>query len=266
MLIFPHLATGALAQYPIRKIISQRSIESVLEDGTRIVTPDRTGRYIQWTIPFKALSDQEADSLRAFFGVTQGKLLPFVFLDPTSNLLMSSEDFASDAWSTNSLDLQKGLRDAMGNSAAFRLHNATSLDQSVTQLTQIPGAAHTCFSIYLRSDTPGTALLCRRAGGLLQTITVSTRPDWQRYFIVGNFQNSLDPTTYSLVLSAGTNLDASGAQVDAQGTPSPYMASGRVSNVFTNARFDMSELAINATGPNRNDCAVSIRASLVPGN
>ena len=64
---------------------------------------------------------------------------------------------------------------------------------------------------------------------------------------------------------AGAALEIFGPQVDAQVNPSAYVVSTGLSNVIPNARFDMKQIDVTATGPNRSTCVVSIRSNLPTG-
>jgi hypothetical protein len=151
MLIFPQLSTGTSAQYPIGKILSQRSVLSGMEDGTVIALSDSTANYLRWKVVLQDLSDLEAKSVTDFFVAAQGNLQPFLFLDPTSNLLLWSQDFSQSAWETVGLTFDSGVSDPFGGSCASRFYNRTAATLSVAQVSQIPGSLQTCFSVYLRA-------------------------------------------------------------------------------------------------------------------
>lgn len=266
MLIYPQLSTGATAQYPITKTVSQRAIKSVMEDGTCISCPDRSAWYVTWRIPYEDLSIPEAESLESFFLSTQANLQPFVFLDPTTNLLSWSEDYTQAVWGGTAFSFQSGIDDPTGAFHGTRARSTTSHDQSLIQTTAIPGCALTCFSVYLRAAEPTSLQLIRTAGALIQTTTIVATTTWQRYSLTGSFPLSSDPSSYGVVVSAGVSIDIFGAQVDAQSTAAEYVQTTQATGVHTNARFEMPQLEMIATGPNRNACVVTVRANVPTGD
>jgi hypothetical protein len=266
MLVFPQLSTGASVQYPLTKQFSQRSVQSAMEDGTIITLADSPANYLRWRIPFQDLSNQEIGLLTSFFVATQGELSPFLFLDPTANLLFWSEDFSQAAWVTAGLTFDTAVADPLGTSRAVRAHNSTATDLTISQLTQIPGACQVCFSVYLRADTPTAATLTRTAVSNTQTLSLAVTDNWQRFYLAGVFPSSSDPSQFAITVPAGTALESFGPQLDAQVTPSTYIiSSGQHNNVYANARFDMKQIDATSTGPNRNACVVYVRCNLPGG-
>lgn len=265
MLVFPQLSTGASAQYPILKQFSQRSLQSAMEDGTLVVLPDSDGDYLRWRIAFRDLSDQEAGSLSDFFAATQGSLLPFLYLDPTANLLRWSEDYSRSCWTTAGISLESDILDPIGGSCASRATNNGAMPLVIAQDTQIPGLVQACFSVYLQAVAPLSVTLSRKAAGQSQDITVLVGSHWQRFSVSGSLPSVSDASQFAITVPAGASVDLFGAQVDAQLNPSEYVLGEGIGGVYTAARFDMRRLNVTATGPNRNDCVVSVRANLPAG-
>ena len=266
MLIYPQLSSGTAAQYPIGKAVSHRSVKSMLEDGTVIALADRFANYIQWRMIYRDLTDREAGSLSDFFSATQGNLQPFLFLDPTANLLQSSSDFTRNPWLSDGIRFDSAAADPFGGAGAFRANNNSSTDLSVAQDTRIPGAAQVCFSVYLRGNSSVVSSLTRTAGSQSATTPVNITTKWQRVYLSDCLPNVNDLSRFAIVIPSGTAIEMFAPQVDAQISPSTYVASSNSCGVFTNARFDMKQLTIIATGPNRNACAVSVRCNLPAGD
>ena len=266
MLVFPQLSSGALAQYPISRQLSQRSVQSVMEDGTAISLADKGANYLRWRVAFVDLSDEEANSLSSFFAAAQGNLQPFLFLDPTSNLLLWSQDFSQGVWQTPGLTFDTAVTDPTGQAGATRAHNNTAASLTITQATQIPGLAQICLSAYLRTDAPVTATLSRTAGSYSQCALAAVTTAWQRFHLSGSFPGSNESSSFALTLPPGAALELYGTQVEAQVIPSQYiMTGGSGGGVYLNARFDINQLDITATGPNRNACVMFVRCNLPPG-
>jgi hypothetical protein len=265
MLIFPQLSSGASTQYPVIRQFSQRSIQSVMEDGTIMSLPDIAASYLAWKVAFRDLSDREANVLRSFFASAQGNLQSFIFLDPTANLLVWSEDFSKAAWQTAGLIFDNNVPDPFGANRATRAHNNSTGVLTIAQQTQIPGLAQTCFSVYLRSVEPVTASLTRSAGGHSQTVQVSVTSTWQRFYLSTAFAALTDASIFTISILAGTAVELFGPQLDSQVNPSEYVTTTTQSGVYSDARFDMNQLEVIATGFNRNDCVVSVRSNLPTG-
>ena len=241
MLIFPQLSTGASTQYPIGKKVSQRSVQSAMDDGTIISLADTSATYLRWKIILEDLSDQEATSLTNFFGSTQGNLQPFLFLDPTANLLIWSEDFTQSAWAKAGVTFDFTVADPFGGTSSVRAHNQTASALNVAQQSQIPGSVQTCFSVYMRADTPATVVLTQCAGPHSQSLPASVSSDWQRFYISGAFPGVTDALQFAIQLPVGTSAELFGPQVDAQVIAVPLRCyCGVVRSVCTNARFDGS--------------------------
>jgi hypothetical protein len=267
MLVFPQLSTGAFAQYPMIRRLTQRSVRSSLEDGTVFALADETANSLQWRLSYRDISDQEAQSLTSFFSVTQGSLVPFVFLDPTMNLLSWSEDFTQGVWEKSGITLDISVNDPLGDIRASCAHNNSSTSLTIAQGTAIPGLAQTCFSIFMRAANPATVTLYRTAGGHSQSMDVTVTNTWQRFHLSGTFPTVTDTSWFSISIPANTSLDLFGPQVDAQATPSPYVTSvGQNVGVYSSARFDMKQFDVTATGPNRNTCVVLVHCNLSAGD
>ena len=266
MLIFPQLSTGASVQYPIRRRLSQRSVRSTLGDGTIIALADPAAAYLRWQIEFKDLSDQEVRSLKDFFNATHGSLMPFVFLDPATNLLLWSEDYTRGSWLTTGITFDRNVTDPMGTTRAVRVRNGGSARAAISQDTQIPGSAQVCFSAYLRADISTTASLTRTAGSQTQSIEAPVTNIWRRFCLSGGLSGVTEPSRFAINVPAGASFELFGPQIDAQVSPSQYVVStGSAGGIHTDARFDMKELDVIATGPNRSSCVVCIRCNLPAG-
>ena len=236
-----------------------------MEDGTVIALADSSANYFRWKMTLQDLSDQEAKSLTDFFAATQGNLQPFLFLYPTSNLLVWSEDFSQSAWTAAGVTFDVALADPFGGSLAVRAHNQSAAALSVAQESQIPGSVQTCFSVYLRADTPATVTLGQSAGSQSRNVAATVTTTWQRFYVSGVFPAATDALQFAIGIPAGTSVELFGPQVDAQVTPSLYVTSAGRSGVCANARFDGQQIDRIATGPNRNTCVVFIRCNLPGG-
>lgn len=265
MLIFPQLSTGASTQYPVGKKVSLRSVQSAMADGTIISLADTCATYLRWKIVLQDLTDLEATALSNFFAATQANLQPFLFLDPTANLLLWSNDFTQNAWTKAGVTFDPTIEDPFGGSSATRANNQTAAGLSIAQQSQIPGSVQTCFSIYMKADAPITITLMVSAGSQSQSVEASVTTNWQRFYISGALAGATGTLQFAINLPAGVSVALFGPQVDAQVTPSRYVATSGWCGVCTNARFDGNQLDRVATGPNRNSCVTFVRCNLPGG-
>ncbi len=237
-----------------------------MEDGTIIALADVAANFLAWKMAYRDLSDQEAAALRSFFAATQGNLQPFLFLDPAVNLLLWSEDFSQSAWETAGLTFDTAVADPLGTARASRAHNNSAANLTIAQQTQIPGASQLCFTVYLRSDAPVAVALTRSAGSHFQTVNAAACAGiWQRFCLSGSFSSVTDSSRFAISVPAGATVELFGPQIDAQVTPSQYVTSAGRTGVYSMARFDMTQMDVVATGPNRNACVVSVRCNLPTG-
>jgi len=261
MLIFPQLSTSASVQYPIAKRVSRRAVQSVMEDGTTISLADASASYERWKLAFRDLSDREASSLSSFFSAAGGSLSPFLFLDPTTNLLSWSSDLTQSAWQQGTLAIESQFSDPLGGSSAFRITNVAGNALAISQSTQIAGLLQTCFSVHLRADAPVNVTMSRSAGTASCSKLIPVTKQWARYSVSNKFPAVTGVSTYSLSIPPLGSVNMFGPQVDGQLIPSVYILTTSGCGVYPNARFDMDQLTITATGPNRNACDIYIRTN-----
>ena len=87
MPVYPQLGSGALSQFPVRKIRRARTVVNQAADGSTIKLADPLGAVTEWDLTYTDLSDAEASALLAFYAAVEGTLTGFTFLDPAGNLL-----------------------------------------------------------------------------------------------------------------------------------------------------------------------------------
>ena len=96
MALFPRLSTGAVAQYPAKR---------VLEHGTRVIqyldgTEQRIGRRAsvirRWTIKLDQLTERELSEISTFVSQHRGRAEEFDFEDPWSGQVIGHCRFEQD--------------------------------------------------------------------------------------------------------------------------------------------------------------------------
>jgi hypothetical protein len=260
MLIFPPLSTGASAQYPVKRARSERTIINITPDGRAITLPDYYGKQIRWSLRLDGLTDQEANNYLSFFELCEGPLQPFLFLDPTANLVLFSEDLTQSAWQINSLLTGTGgVGDPFGTTRASRLVNTSGASLSATQTIPIPGSAWAAFSVYLRASQGEGFQMTRTDGSSVSSLTPSVGGSWNRFTLSSVFASSVSTNCdFSLSVPAGATLDVFGFQVDAQPSAGIYVQNTGESGVYPNARFDLDQLTVTATGLGQSSMELSI--------
>ena len=147
-LYFPQLASGAMAQYPVRKSRVTRSLKNSLPDGTMLVAADPGSQRLYWQLSYVDLSLAEIAALQNLFDSCSGRVKAFTFIDPTGNMLASSTDFTAPAWAASSaLEITPGMADSQGGTSAFTIVNNSGNAAEVTQTLGVPARYQYCFSI-----------------------------------------------------------------------------------------------------------------------
>src|SRR5712691_11780035 len=115
MLVFPQLATGAAALYPVLRRTRARTVVNSLADGRTVVYQDGDGGSEEWELRATGLTGAEKTAIEALFAATLGRLATFTFLDPAGNLLARSEEFGDPVWMNGAaIQLTPGTNDPFG--------------------------------------------------------------------------------------------------------------------------------------------------------
>lgn len=254
MAAYPQLATGALAQFPVKKRRHTRTLENALEDGSAIRLADPGAEITQWELVYNGLSDQEAAALREFFESCEGTLNGFTFVDPVANLLEQSGSLDATVWAKAPfISLQAGMADPAGGTAAWRASNAGAARQWIRQTLATPGAYVYCLSAYLRSAQGAEAVLTIGDGAF----TAATGPEWRRFCNTGSGAPTGNEVAFGLEVGAGATVEVYGMQAEAQPAPSTYKPTTQTA-VYEDARFAADELAMQTTAENSHAATVRI--------
>ena len=245
MLYFPQLMSGAAAQYPLTRSASRRTIVNRTPGGATVKLDDPDAAGVAWDLCYSGLSDAERMAIEKLFEDAEGRLLTFTFLDPTSNLLRSSEDFDEAVW-------QKDGGIAV---AGARLTNAAGVVQGVRQVVQAPAAFFYCFSAEVRSDATTAVTMSLGDGTVSSTAVVGAVR--QRVFCSGSIGGAAEQITCSLSLPAGASVEVLGMQLEAQPYPSAYRRTRGRAGIYERTRFVEDELSFIAQG--LDDHAVRVR-------
>jgi hypothetical protein len=262
-LYFPQLTSGALAQFPIHKKRTERTVTNVLADGSLILDPDPAAGRLMWSLSYSGLSIVEMNQLQALFQACNGPLRGFTFIDPTDNMFSSSGDLTAAVWQNEaSMTISGGAADPFGGTGAFVVTNNSQLEQELTQTIAVPAGYMYCFSIYVLSAEVGTIGLLRQGAADEVMSAVSTGPTWSRAISQGNLNDSGTTLTAGISLQPGQQITVFGPQLEAQWAPSSLRLTGESGGVYADAHWLDTDLAVAPTGPNLFSTIVNIETVL----
>jgi hypothetical protein len=241
MLTYPQLSTGALAQFPVKKRRSSRTVVNAAADGRRIAYADPAAAAIEWQLAYSDLSDAELAALQVFHAAAEGSLNGFTFVDPTANLLAWSEDLSNPAWS------RAPMLAATAGTGCWHLANSGGAAQSICQTLSAPDQYLYCFSVWVRSDLPASVTLT--IGG--ERAAYAAGSSWTRIWLTRR------GVAFGIELPAGAAVDMRGPQVEAQAAPSQYKIS-TTGGVYENARLRDDAFCFTTTDLNRHSTTVNI--------
>jgi len=263
MLYYPQLTTGAVSQFPVTRQTNMRTVANQLASGYTIRMEDIGAQKVQWQLRYSSLTDGERSSIESLFEASEGQLNTFTFLDPTDNLLMWSEDWTQGVWTADPLlQVTGGVSDPMGGSDAMQLTNTAQTTQQIAQSTAGPSSFRYCFSLYVRSASPATIQLVSATTGQTSLMPVTTGSSWLRVTTSGRLTVQQDGISFGVQLPAGVQIDAFGAQVEAQPGAGLYKKTIDLGGVYSTARFSSDLLSFAATAPNQNSCQLGLISNL----
>lgn len=259
MLYYPQLFTGAVAQFPILRDEAHRTVFNALVDGSTVRAADLGAGTVRWKLRYSHLTPAESVALRTLFENARGRLNPFVFLDPTDNLLLWSSDLTEPAWTKDPLlAITPGQVDPKGGTAGFQLTNNGQAVQGTGQIINAPASLLYCMSLYARSSS-STALTVTATDQTVQWSRVITAgPSWTRFVMAGSLVSTQPSIEFQIQVAPGSQVSIYGMQVEAQRSASLYKATTDRSGVYPNTRFDSDVLELTSTGVNQVSATVRL--------
>jgi hypothetical protein len=263
MLYYPQLTTGAIAQFPVTRNVNMRTVANQLPSGVTIRMADVGCQKVQWKLRYSGLTNAERNAIEDLFESSAGQLNTFTFLDPMDNLLTWSEDWTNALWTADPLlQVTTGVQDPFGNQSAMQLTNTGAAAQQIAQNTSGPSNFVYCFSVYVRSNTPTTVQLLMSATGQTLMTPFSATASWQRAIVSGSLSVEQDGISFGVQLPVGAQVDAFGAQVEAQAEAGMYKKTIDLGGVYSNTRFSSDLLTFSATAVNQNSCQLMLISNL----
>jgi hypothetical protein len=262
-LVFPQLSSGALAQYPIRKVTTIRTIKNILPDGSMIVAADPGAGQLAWTLSYVNLPPADMNALQSHFEACGGPLRGFTFLDPTDNLLTYSADLTQSSWATPvGVTVEAGLTDPNGGTGAFTVTNDAAGAQQIVQTLAAPVNFQYCFSVYAAAANSGTCSLMMSSANAQQTNLCQVGQNWSRIACSGVLNDTGTGISVSIGLAAGQSVSLFGPQLEPQFASSRFRPTYAVAGLYSNAHWAVSELVFTAEGPSLFSTSFTIETSV----
>jgi hypothetical protein len=262
-LFYPQLTSGALSQYPIRKVRLARTVKNILPDGSMVLYSDPRGAQMLWQLTYTELADTDVQALQAHFTACRGPFHAFTFIDPTDNMLVASSDMSAVPWQTASLvHVTGGATDPTDGTGAFTFSNTAQTYQQISQSLQVPSGYQYCFSIYAISSGPAAITMIRQGASAQQQTSVSIGPNWTRVVSSGKLSDPGVGFTIGIALAPGQQVQLFGPQLEAQLVPSRYRPTAQSGGVYAAAHWGTDQLSVTADAPNLSSTAFTIEAAL----
>jgi hypothetical protein len=263
-LFFPQLSSGAVVQYPIKKTNISRNIQNVLPDGSMILFADPHGWMLNWELTYSELSGSDIGLLQTHFSNCLGPFHAFTFIDPTDNMLVSSEDLTNPAWlNQGGMAIAGNVADPIGGATAFTVTNTSQTPQSIAQTLNVPAGYQYCLSLYAACATQTTLTVSRQGPNMSHSDAISIGTLWTRLVSSGRLSDSGIGFTVGFTLSPGEQVHIYGIQLEAQPAPSRYRPTAQSGGVYPNAHWVSDQLLIAAQGLNQFSSTFSIETAIL---
>jgi hypothetical protein len=248
-LAFPQLSSGAMVQYPLRKRRVIQSPLNAFSDGTMIASNISANSQSVWELAYAELTARDQSALKSHFSACQGPFQPFIFIDPTANMLSNSADLRASSWQLDPLlALTAGAPDPQGGNGAFLLVNSAQVDQQIVQVFSAPASYQYCFSLYVSAPTPSALRLGRLAvSSISQTFTATSK--WVRVADSLQLPDAQMAFSASIIVPPGQTVAVFGPQLEPQINPTRYRPTNAAGGVYQNAHFLGDSLIFQSEAP-----------------
>lgn len=257
MLVFPQLATGVVALYPVIRQSVTRTVVNTLADGSAVVYSDADAAQTLWELQAKGLTTAEWNAIEALFNAVAGQWQTFTLLDPAGNLFANSELLSAGSWVNGALmTLTPGIADPLGTTRATRVVNGGSAAESVAQVLSVPGNYRYALSTWAKTTGGSSVTLTASTAGASVSEAFALAASWQRISMPVALGQATTSVTFGAELAAGATVDLFGMQVEAQLAASDYKMTGISGGVYANARFAEDALKVTAESTDVYDAVV----------
>jgi len=240
-----------LAQFPIRRRFRQRTVVNEMEDGRQIKSKVNRPDVLEWQVDLGALSGAERDQVVDLWCSCKGARDAFVYVDPTANLLLHSEDLSTGLW----------MKDPDIQVDELVVRNDGQTTGRIGQ--SIPGPAwfQYCFSFLVRSQTTTNLNVYRVAGSVVDRLGVTAGASWNRVLMNSHTASAAEAIQFGIELAPGARVELAELQVEAQIGESTYKPTTTRRGIHPTARFAADELSVVEEGVDWSSMTVRIRAT-----
>ena len=83
---------------------------------------------------------------------------------------------------------------------------------------------------------------------------------WNLVSLSGSLNTAAASITVGITVPAGQSVDVYGFQLEPQPAASSYKSSYSATGIYANAHFSQDAFNVSTTGPNRNQCTLTVTA------
>jgi hypothetical protein len=258
---FPQLSSGAQVQYPLRKRRVIQSTVNTFADGSMLASNINANTQCVWDLSYTDLNSADQTALQGHFVACQGPLQPFIFIDPTDNMLSNSSSLTMRAWAADPLlSVTAGATDPLGGATAFTLVNSGQVDQQLKQQILAPANFQYCFSLYALASV-SSSLSLGLAATSSQSQTYPVTSSWARLVNSVQLSDNELSFTVSIVVPAAQTMVVWGPQLEAQSSPSRYRATASAGGVYQNAHLLGNSVTFESQAPGLFSTLISIETT-----
>ncbi|MCC7500025.1 MAG: hypothetical protein IT160_20765 [Bryobacterales bacterium] len=239
-----------LAQFPITKRRSVRTVVNESMDGTQFKARGVTSSSLQWQLSLAALNTTERDQVLALWSECRGGAIPFVFIDPTANLFLWSDDFGKQVW----------IKGAGLEASGTSLVNSGASTERITQVLAAPAWFRYCMSFRIRGYSPMPLSALRLSDGVESRTQFGVGTDWESLAFSSAGEAPAEGVAFGVEIPPGAAVEIVEMQVEAQTGSSTYKRTTTINGIHRAARFDAEELEVSEDGTDSSSMTVHITA------
>lgn len=259
MNVFPQLTSGSIVQYPLQAQRRVRTVVTRSADGYRTTFPDPLVQESSWQVHLDALSDTEWVALENLFATSEGRLATFLFVDPTDNMLLHSENFSNSVWSkAPGIVIGLAVAGPLVGANATAVSNSSASLQRISQTLVAPGTYRYTFSVWARSVAENQMRLIVQSGNSYAEQLYAPGANWSRLVLPVILSSEEDTADVILELASSSSFEIFGAQLEAQPAPSTYKKTTTNAGVYQDARFAEDTLVQLTTEPGQHRSVIRI--------
>ena len=266
------LTCSTIRNSPLERFLSSRfdaetnmrTVANQLASGYTIRMADTGAQKVQWQLRYSEPHRWRTSFDREPVRSRRRSAEHVHFLDPTDNLLMWSEDWTQTVWTADPLlQVTGGVQDPFGGNCRDATHEHRRRQRNRSFRTPADRVRScTASACMFGAACPRRFSWLWRRPGRLSLTAVTTSASWMRVTASGSLSVQQDGIGFGVQLPAGVQVDAFGAQVEAQPAAGLYKKTIDLGGVYSSTRFSSDLLAFAATAPNQNSCQIGLISNL----